>query len=135
MSPSSVCGQDSNVQRSEWKRKIRRAFFVFALVFTVRPLVNGQTYSGVTAASGGSYELQDPALPESPPIGAASLGPLWGFSDVSSSTYTHFDESRRMLNWDAAAFIQTQPEAPVDKNVKWRIANQESLLFTGIMHA
>ncbi len=122
------------MQRSEWKREIRRAFFVFALVFAVRPVVNGQTYADVTGASGGSYELQDPTLPEAPPVGAASAGPLWSLSDVSGSKYPHSDESPRMPNWDAEAFIQTRSEVPVDKNVKWRTANQESLLFTGIMH-
>lgn len=121
------------MQRSEWKRDIRRAFFVFALVFVVRPVVNGQKYSEVTGASGGAFELQDPTLPEAPPLGVASPRPLWSLSDVSRSMYPHSEESQRMPNWDGEAFIQTRPEAPVDKNVKWRIANQESLLFTGIM--
>jgi hypothetical protein len=39
-----------------------------------------------------------------------------------------------MPNWPANSFLQTKPETPQNKNLKWRIANQESLLFTGVMH-
>jgi hypothetical protein len=39
-----------------------------------------------------------------------------------------------MPNLGPNAFVQPRHEVPRDKNLKWKIANQESLLFTGIMH-
>lgn len=122
------------MRRSKLKREIRRAFLVFALVSAVRPVIHAQTYSAATVERGGSYERQDLDLPEDPAVGAASSSSRLGPSDVSTSTYPNSDTSRRMSNLGAEAFIQTRHEAPAEQNLKWRVANQESLLFTGIMH-
>lgn len=113
---------------------IRRALLVFALVLATRSVVYPQTYSEGTAATGVSSEPQDPALPEDPLISADSSSSLVSSLHVSSSIDPHTDESGRMPNRDAGAFLQTRHEVQADKSVRWRIANQESFLFTGIMH-
>jgi hypothetical protein len=107
---------------------------VFVLVLAVRPVVHAQTYSEVTPESGESYDLQYLPLPDDPPVDAASSNPRLSLFDVSRSTYPHPDESRRTSSSGVEAFSRAQPEVPADKNLKWRVANQESLLFTGIMH-
>jgi hypothetical protein len=107
---------------------------MFALIVAVRPVVHAQTYAEASTESEGAYELQDLALPEDPSVGAVSSSSRLSLSDVSISTYPHSDEFRRISNLGVEPFIQTRHEAPVDENVKWRVANQESLLFTGIMH-
>ena len=43
--------------------------------------------------------------------------------------------SRHTSNLDAGAPIQVVPDVRVDTHFKWKVATQESLLFTGIMHA
>lgn len=120
--------------RSDRDGGIRRALLVFALVFAMRSVVYAQTYSAETAATGASLDLQDPALPEDPRISADSSSSFLNPFDVSRSTDPYSDESRRMANWGAEALVQIQHEVPADKNVHWRIANQQSLLFTGVMH-
>ena len=116
----------------EWG--IRRAILVFALAFAMRSVVYAQTCSEGTIATGASCYLPDPALPEDPSIRADSSSSFLSSFDVSGSIDSHSDEFRRTPNWEAEALIQIRHEVPADKNVQWRIANQESLLFTGVMH-
>jgi hypothetical protein len=121
------------VHISKWRMTIRRAFLPFALVAAVCSLARSQTPATVTAQGEESYELQGHTLPEDPATAFTASAQGSALSDVSISNYPNADESR-MPHSGSAAFIQTKPEVPPDKTVKWRVANQESLLFTGIMH-
>ena len=134
MTPRRVAQTGQQRARSEWEETIRQALIVLAVVFAVSLVVSAQTYSKGATATGEAYELQDPALPEDPPISGESASSRWSLFDSSDSTHPYSDEFRRMPNWNSEAFIQTRHEAPSEKNLKWRLANQESLLFTGVMH-
>lgn len=122
------------MRRPEFNRKIRRVFLVCSLVFTIRLIVHAQTYSNENNAAGESYGLEHLTFPDNPPVGVASPGPFWSSSDDGRSTYPVSDESRRIPNWEIERVIEPNPQPRIDKNLKWEIANQESLLFTGIMH-
>ena len=105
---------------------------MFALVIALCTFIHAQTDSGA-ARSEETSEPQALILPEDPAVSAFSWGPAANLPDVSSSSSSHSD-GQRMPNWAANAFVPTNREPPADKNLKWRIANQESLLFTGVMH-
>ena len=129
-----VCAQqDGNAQKSETEIGIPRALLVFVLIFAVRPFVNAQIYLEVTPADGEFYQAPELTLPEDLTVGVASSNPPLSLPDVSSSGSQRADV-RQMPNWGAKTFIETKPEAKRNKDLRWRVANEESLLFTGIMH-
>jgi len=105
---------------------------MFALVLALCTFVHAQTDSSTTRSEG-FYAPQEVTLPEGPTIGELAAGPALSLPDLNSSSSAHSD-AQRMPSWAANGFIQTRQQAPANKNLKWRIANQESLLFTGVMH-
>ncbi len=122
-------------ERSRLKMPIRQVFLSFALILTIRPYANGQSYfnPNLTSPIETSY-LQGPGLTEDPTIASASPNTRLDLSNVSSSKARDSDALLPTPSPRVEANVQRNPDLPVDKDLKWRIANQESLLFTGIMH-
>lgn len=119
------------MQRLECELEIRRALPALALVLAVCSLLHAQTNSGGMPTN--SSEPQELTLPEVSTGPSVTSSLLFSSPDLSSSTYPHADPPPKP-SWAAKSFVETATEAPTEKNLKWRIANQESLLFTGIMH-
>ena len=120
------------MQRSEWEVDIPQGYLMFALVLALCTFVHAQTDPSATRSEG-SYGPLEVSLPEDPTIDLPSASPVLDLPDLNNSSFAHSD-AQRMPNWAANAFIPTEQEPPKNKDFKWRIANQESLLFTGIMH-
>ena len=128
------CAQSGlHVQRSDFEVTIRGTSFVFILFVAVCSCTHGQAQSGVLALvdeSDHGYEL---SMPEDPAIGATPSIPHSSLSDTNNLAHPWSDDNQ-LAPKGAYAFVRVRPEVSSDKYLKWRIANQESLLFTGIMH-
>ncbi|HTS10373.1 MAG TPA: hypothetical protein VMP68_32715 [Candidatus Eisenbacteria bacterium] len=116
---------------SKWGTTVLQVLFLFSFVTALGSVARAQAHSNVTRGDE-SYELQGQTLPEDPTNTLAASAQDVGLSDVSISI-PDTDESR-MPHSGSGGFVQIKEGAPPEKNVKWRVANQESLLFTGIMH-
>jgi hypothetical protein len=116
-------------------RNVRYRGLWFCAVLLAAVPVSSQTFSDPTVSAPSatklrlyrfSTEAHSDALP--------SANPLLEVPDVITGTNDSLPaESNK--NIDAEAFVHTKSETVTDTNVKWRVANQESLLFTGLMHA
>jgi len=115
--------------------RIRQAFLAFVLIFVIRPCMNGQSHFNFdsTYVIDVSY-LQEPGLLDDASIAQPSSSAPWNLRDESSSRYRDSEASPRTANSGIEMSVEPSHDLPVDKHLKWRIANQESLLFTGIMH-
>ena len=131
MTGSKCARVGSNVQRSGWEVEIPLRYLTFGLVLVLCTFVRAQTDSSATR----NEESYEPlvTLPEDPTVDIPSTAPASSLPDPNSSSSKHSD-AQRMPNWAGNAFIPTKQQPPANKELKWRIANQESLLFTGIMH-
>lgn len=121
------------MQKSETEIAIARALLLFVLIYAVPPFLNAQIYSEVAPDSKESDQPPDLTLPVDLTSGAVSSNLSLTLPDSRSSISQRAD-AQRIPDWGAKAFIQTKPEAQRNKDLQWRIANRESLLFTGIMH-
>lgn len=115
-------------------KETRRGLVVFALALVVCSPAHAQSSSLVTFATWESYELPDRSVLEDTSTDADSSASNVSLSHVTISRYPHFDAAHPSSSSGSEAFVRVQHELPPDKHLKWRIANQESLLFTGIMH-
>lgn len=118
---------------SKWRMTIRPAFLSFSLVAALCSFAGSQSVASISTQGDESYDLQGRTLPEDPTTALTASAQDLDSSGVSVSNYSESDESR-MPRSGSAGFVQIREGAPPDKVVKWRVANQESLLFTGIMH-
>ena len=120
------------MQRSELEVGIPRAYLMFALALALCTFVHAQTDPSATR-NDAPYEPLEVSLAEDPTIDTPPPGATSSLPDLGSSSSTRSD-AQRMPNWAANSFIQAKEPEGANKNLKWRIANQEALLFTGVMH-
>jgi hypothetical protein len=93
----------------------------------------GQSTFSVTSAGLYGETVQSGFHPGNGDTQFAIAPPVYPNNDVLASDEAPDSYSRRPTGLDAP--IQVVPDARVDTHFKWKLATQESLLFTGIMHA
>jgi hypothetical protein len=93
----------------------------------------GQAHSASSSTNTSGTFLQEAGMFDGPAAWETTSPPL-NLNDVSSSRHLDSATSPPSARPVIHASIQPSPDLPPDKHVKWRIATQESLLFTGIMH-
>ena len=119
--------------RPEFENTIRQAPLLLALFIAVRSCVQGQTPAEALVTSAAPDDGQELRLPEDPAAGAPPSIARLDLPDAGIPTHLRSDENLVLPN-GANAFVQVNHDIPGDKNLKLRLATQESLLFTGIMH-
>jgi hypothetical protein len=127
-----VC-EDDNVRGYEPKNASYRGLWLCTLLLASIP-AGSQTFSdpSLSPPSAVGFHLYRFSAETNPDVQLWANVPL-GAPDVISGTIdTPPDENPPTL--DSEAFIHTKSDIHTDTNLKLRVANEESLLFTGIMH-
>jgi hypothetical protein len=131
-----VPGHDNTVKRSKIEARSYRALRVCSLLL-ISVAVYGQTLAPPAPPSWGEDGLQqissieatkDAELPTNP-------HPEFRFGGLSTTGWSTVDSDLSFPSTGSVELVQPQNETNKDVNVKFRVANQEALLFTGIQHA